>query len=115
MAKREATSLPKAAIARGCILSNPPFGTKRANQVPGREDFTIETSNKPLNFVQHILTTLKTGARAEVFKILMEDCNVHTVLRLPNLSNSSKFNQCNSSSNQKYSSDLRQLISITDE
>lgn len=81
-----------------CILSNPPFGTKGANQVPGREDFTIETSNKQLNFVQHILTTLKTGGRAavvlpdnrlfedkagEVFKILMEDCNVHTVLRLP--------------------------------
>ena len=81
-----------------CILSNPPFGTKGANQVPGREDFTIETSNKQLNFIQHILTTLKTGGRAavvlpdnclfedkagEVFKILMEDCNVHTVLRLP--------------------------------
>lgn len=81
-----------------CILSNPPFGTKGANQVPGREDFTIETSNKQLNFIQHILTTLKTGGRAavvlpdnclfedkagEVFKILMEDCNIHTVLRLP--------------------------------
>ncbi|PNW32568.1 UNVERIFIED_CONTAM: restriction endonuclease subunit S [Euhalothece sp. KZN 001] len=81
-----------------CILSNPPFGTKGAKQAPGREDFTIETSNKQLNFVQHILTTLKPGGRAavvlpdnclfedkagEVFKILMEDCNVHTVLRLP--------------------------------
>lgn len=81
-----------------CILTNPPFGTKGANQVPIREDFTIETSNKQLNFVQHILTTLKIGGRAaivlpdnclfedkagEVFKIIMEDCNVHTVLRLP--------------------------------
>ncbi|MGF1488741.1 MAG: class I SAM-dependent DNA methyltransferase [Prochloraceae cyanobacterium] len=81
-----------------CILTNPPFGTKGANQVPNRDDFTIETSNKQLNFVQHILTILKTGGRAaivlpdnclfedkagEVFKILMEDCNVHTVLRLP--------------------------------
>ena len=81
-----------------CILTNPPFGTKGANQVPNRDDFTIETSNKQLNFVQHILTILKRGGRAaivlpdnclfedkagEVFKILMEDCNVHTVLRLP--------------------------------
>jgi type I restriction enzyme M protein len=81
-----------------CILSNPPFGTKGANQVPTRDDFTIETSNKQLNFVQHILTTLKPGGRAAivlpdnclfedkagaVFKILMEDCNLHTVLRLP--------------------------------
>lgn len=81
-----------------CILTNPPFGTKGANQVPGRDDFTIETSNKQLNFVQHVLTTLKPGGRAamvlpdnclfedkagEVFKIVMQDCNVHTVLRLP--------------------------------
>jgi type I restriction enzyme M protein len=81
-----------------CILTNPPFGTKGANQVPGRDDFTIETSNKQLNFVQHVLTTLKPGGRAamvlpdnclfedkagEVFKILMQDCNLHTVLRLP--------------------------------
>lgn len=81
-----------------CILSNPPFGTKGANQVPARDDFTIETSNKQLNFIQHILTILKRGGRAaivlpdnclfedkagEVFKILMDDCNVHTVLRLP--------------------------------
>lgn len=80
------------------ILTNPPFGTKGANQVPEREDFTISTSNKQLNFLQHILTVLKTGGRAavvlpdnclfegkagEVFEILMQDCNVHTVLRLP--------------------------------
>jgi type I restriction enzyme M protein len=81
-----------------CILSNPPFGTKGANEVPGPDDFTVETSNKQLNFVQHILTTLKSGGRAaivlpdnclfedkagEVFKIIMQDCNVHTILRLP--------------------------------
>ncbi|MCT7955935.1 N-6 DNA methylase [Laspinema palackyanum] len=81
-----------------CILTNPPFGTKGANQAPGRDDFTIETSNKQLNFIQHVLTTLKPGGRAamvlpdnclfedkagEVFKIVMQDCNVHTVLRLP--------------------------------
>jgi len=81
-----------------CILTNPPFGTKGANQVPDREDFTIETSSKQLNFVQHILTILKPGGRAtvvlpdnclfedkagEVFEILMHDCNLHTILRLP--------------------------------
>ena len=81
-----------------CILTNPPFGTKGANQAPQREDFTIATSNKQLNFVQHVLTALKPGGRAaivlpdnvlfedkaaEVFKILMQDCNVHTILRLP--------------------------------
>jgi type I restriction enzyme M protein len=80
------------------ILSNPPFGTKGANQVPERQDFTVETSSKQLNFVQHILAILKPGGRAaivlpdnclfedkagEVFKIIMEDCNVHTILRLP--------------------------------
>src|SRR5437773_4158800 len=80
------------------ILTNPPFGTRGANQAPEREDFTIETSNKPLNFLQHVLTALKPGGRAaivlpdnclfegkagEVFEILMQDCNVHTILRLP--------------------------------
>lgn len=82
-----------------CILTNPPFGTKGANQIPVRDDFTVETSNKQLNFVQHVVTILKPGGRAamvlpdnvlfsdqagDVFKFLMEDCNVHTVLRLPN-------------------------------
>jgi type I restriction enzyme M protein len=81
-----------------CILTNPPFGTKGANQAPERDDFTIETSNKQLNFVQHVMNVLKPGGRAamvlpdnvlfehkarDVFKILMEDCNLHTILRLP--------------------------------
>ena len=80
------------------ILTNPPFGTKGANQAPTRDDFTIETSNKQLNFVQHVVNALKPGGRAamvlpdnclfegkagEVFNILMQDCNLHTVLRLP--------------------------------
>ena len=80
------------------VLTNPPFGTKGANQIPERQDFTVGTSNKQLNFVQHILTILKPGGRAavvlpdnvlfgdqaaEVFKILMQDCNLHTILRLP--------------------------------
>ncbi len=80
------------------ILTNPPFGTKGANQAPDRDDFTIETSNKQLNFLQHILTVLKKGGRAavvlpdnclfadqagEVFEIIAHDCDVHTILRLP--------------------------------
>lgn len=80
------------------VLTNPPFGTKGANQAPDRDDFTIETSNKQLNFLQHVMKTLKHGGRAamvlpdnclfegkagEVFEILMQDCNLHTVLRLP--------------------------------
>jgi type I restriction enzyme M protein len=81
------------------VMTNPPFGTKGANQAPTRDDFTISTSNKQLNFIQHVVTILKPGGRAavvvpdnclfadqagEVFKILTEDCNLHTVLRLPN-------------------------------
>src|SRR5687768_11097732 len=80
------------------VLANPPFGTRGANQAPDRDDFTVETSNKQLNFLQHFLTVLKPGGRAavvlpdnclfadqagEVFKILTEDCSLHTVLRLP--------------------------------
>jgi len=80
------------------VLTNPPFGTKGANQAPVRDDFTIETSNKQLNFVQHVMNIIKRGGRAaivlpdnclfeskagEVFEILMQDCNLHTILRLP--------------------------------
>ncbi|MGW1341376.1 N-6 DNA methylase [Kribbella sp. NPDC002412] len=80
------------------ILTNPPFGTKGANQAPVRDDFVVSTSNKQLNFIQHVLTTLKPGGRAavvvpdnvlfagqagEVFELLMQDCDVHTVLRCP--------------------------------
>src|SRR5207245_6412844 len=80
------------------VLTNPPFGTKGANQAHDRDDLTIETSNKQLNLLQHVLTILKPGGRAavvlpdnclfadqagEVFQIVTEDCDVHTVLRLP--------------------------------
>ena len=80
------------------VLTNPPFGTRGANQAPERDDFTIETSNKQLNFVQHVVNILKPGGRAaivlpdnclfedkagEVFEIVMQDCRVHTILRLP--------------------------------
>ncbi|MCB1356685.1 MAG: SAM-dependent DNA methyltransferase [Maritimibacter sp.] len=80
------------------IITNPPFGTRGANQAPDRDDFVIQTSNKQLNFLQHVLTILKPGGRAavvvpdnvlfaqqagEIFKVLMEDCDLHTVLRCP--------------------------------
>jgi type I restriction enzyme M protein len=81
------------------VLTNPPFGNKGANQAPGRPDFPVTTSNKQLNFLQHILTLLKPGGRAavivpdnclfadqagEVFEVLTAECDLHTVLRLPN-------------------------------
>jgi type I restriction enzyme M protein len=81
------------------VLTNPPFGNKGANQVPARNDFAIKTSNKQLNFLQHVITLLKPGGRAavvvpdnclfadqagEAFKILTQECDLHTVLRLPN-------------------------------
>jgi type I restriction enzyme M protein len=81
------------------VLTNPPFGTRGANQAPDRDDFTIATSNKQLNFLQHILTVLKPGGRAAVvvpdnvlfadqagavFEVLAEDCDIHTIWRLPN-------------------------------
>jgi len=81
------------------VMTNPPFGTKGAGQAPVRDDFTVTTANKQLNFVQHVMTILKPGGRAaivvpdnvlfeetagrEVRKLLMEDCNLHTILRLP--------------------------------
>ena len=80
------------------VLTNPPFGTRGANQAPERDDLVVATSNKQLNFLQHVLTVLKPGGRAavvvpdnvlfanqagEVFEILMADCDLHTVLRCP--------------------------------
>jgi len=64
-----------------------------------REDFWAATSNEELNFVQHVRTILKIGRRAalivpdnvlfeggadeNVRRALLNDCNVHTLLRLP--------------------------------
>lgn len=81
-----------------CILTNPPFGTKGANEIPGRRDFLVKTSNKQLNFVQHIFSCLADKGRAaivlpdnvlfedkatEIWKYLMQHSNIHTILRLP--------------------------------
>ena len=89
---------PKPGSRYDVVLTNPPFGTKGANAAPEREDFVVETSNKQLNFIQHVMTILKPGGRAavvvpdnvlfadaagDVFRVLTEDCDLHTVLRLP--------------------------------
>ena len=83
------------------VLTNPPFGTKKGGERATRDDFTFPTSNKQLNFLQHIYRSLnKTGkARAAVVlpdnvlfadgdgerirRDLLEKCNLHTILRLP--------------------------------
>lgn len=36
------------------VLTNPPFGTKKGGERATRDDFTFPTSNKQLNFLQHI-------------------------------------------------------------
>ena len=82
------------------VLANPPFGTRPAGSVDiNRDDFYTETSNNQLNFLQHIMSLLKVGGRAAVVlpdnvlfeggsgeiirKKLLEDFNLHTILRLP--------------------------------
>lgn len=94
------------------VTTNPPFGKKTAQtvindegeeskekQLYNRQDFWCETSNKQLNFVQHIRTLLRTDGRAAVVlpdnvlfekgagetirKKLMETMDLHTILRLP--------------------------------
>ena len=94
------------------VLTNPPFGKKSSITVTAedgkqekqsftynRQDFWATTSNKQLNFVQHIHTILRTtgqaavvvpdnvlfegGAGETVRKKLLETTDLHTVLRLP--------------------------------
>ncbi|MEW6860153.1 N-6 DNA methylase [Trueperella pyogenes] len=81
------------------VLANPPFGTKKGGERATRDDLTFPTSNKQLNFLQHIYRSLKPGGRAAVVlpdnvlfadgdgrrirEDLMDKCNLHTILRLP--------------------------------
>ena len=94
------------------VLTNPPFGRKssmtfvseegqvgREDLVVLRDDFWASTSNKQLNFVQHVRTLLGIGGRAAVVvpdnvlfeggagetvrRKLLHECEVHTLLRLP--------------------------------
>jgi type I restriction enzyme M protein len=94
------------------VLTNPPFGKKssiiyvneegkeeREANVVVRDDFWVSTSNKQLNFLQHIKTILTIHGRAAVVlpdnvlfeggagevvrRRLLQDFDVHTLLRLP--------------------------------
>jgi type I restriction enzyme M protein len=94
------------------VLTNPPFGKKSSITITNadgdgrrddlaivRDDFWATTSNKQLNFVQHVKTLLKingsaavvvpdnvlfeSGAGETVRRRLMKECDVHTLLRLP--------------------------------
>ena len=83
------------------VLTNPPFGTKKGGERATRDDFTFQTSNKQMNFLQHIYRSLKTDGNARAAVVLpdnvlfadgdgerirddlMNKCNLHTVLRLP--------------------------------
>lgn len=94
------------------ILTNPPFGKKssitivnsdgkadRESLIYEREDFWATTSNKQLNFIQHVKTVTKIngkvaivvpdnvlfegGAGETIRRKLLQECDVHTLLRLP--------------------------------
>lgn len=94
------------------VLANPPFGKKssmtitnedgeqeKEDLVYNRQDFWVTTSNKQLNFLQHIRTLLKEngeaavvlpdnvlfegGAGETVRKQIMQSTELHTILRLP--------------------------------
>jgi len=94
------------------ILTNPPFGRKSSVTMVGedgssrrddltvvRDDFWATSSNKQLNFVQHVKTLLRMNGRAAVVvpdnvlfeggagelvrRRLLQECSVHTLLRLP--------------------------------
>lgn len=83
------------------VLSNPPFGTKKGGERATRDDLTFMTSNKQLNFLQHIYRSLKANGKARAAVVLpdnvlfqegdgtkiredlMDKCNLHTILRLP--------------------------------
>lgn len=94
------------------VATNPPFGKKSSITVVNEEgesdkrtpnysrpDFWTTTSNKQLNFVQHVKTLLKVNGRAAVVvpdnvlfeggagervrRRLMHECDLHTILRLP--------------------------------
>src|SRR5690606_31534570 len=83
------------------VLANPPFGTKKGGERPTRDDLTFLSSNKQLNFLQHIYRSLKKDGKARAAVVLpdnvlfedgdgqrirrdlMDKCNLHTILRLP--------------------------------
>ncbi|MBE6097430.1 MAG: SAM-dependent methyltransferase [Schwartzia succinivorans] len=95
------SNLGKSMKGYDLVLTNPPFGTKKGGERATRDDFTFPTSNKQLNFLQHIYRSLKSDGKARAAVVLpdnvlfadgdgerirvdlMDKCNLHTVLRLP--------------------------------
>ena len=92
------------------VLTNPPFGKRQSFRIVNsegaieserqdyvRDDFTVTTGNKQLNFLQHIMTIVKGsaavvmpdnvlfegGAGETLRRKLLKDFNFHTLLRLP--------------------------------
>ena len=80
------------------VLANPPFGGKERAEV--QQNFPIKTGETAFLFLQHFIKILKAGGRAGVVikntflsntdnastslrKLLLESCNLHTVLDLP--------------------------------
>jgi len=80
------------------ILANPPFGGKERVEV--QQNFDIKTGETAFLFLQHFLKSLKTGGRAAIVikntflsntdnasvalrKLLLESCNLYTVLDMP--------------------------------
>ena len=83
------------------VVTNPPFGTRPQGSVEvyaNRPEF-VKTSDNQVNFLQHIMSMVKTGGRvgvvlpdsvltdqgatAKVREKLLKDYNLHTILRLP--------------------------------
>lgn len=95
------TNIGKQMNSLDVVLSNPPFGTKKGGERATRDDLTFMTSNKQLNFLQHIYRSLKADGKARAAVVLpdnvlfdkndgtkiredlMDKCNLHTILRLP--------------------------------
>jgi len=104
--------LSKPSVFFDYVLANPPFGKKSSMTITNaegeedkdsltyeRQDFWATTTNKQLNFLQHIISMLKDTGKAAVVlpdnvlfeggvgerirKKWLETCNVHTILRLP--------------------------------
>ena len=80
------------------ILANPPFGGKERKEV--QQNFPIKTGETAFLFLQHFIKSLKPGGRAAIVikntflsntdnasvslrKLLLESCNLHTVLDCP--------------------------------
>jgi len=80
------------------ILANPPFGGKERKEV--QQNFPVKTGETAFLFLQHFIKSLKAGGRAAIVikntflsntdnasvslrKLLLESCNLHTVLDCP--------------------------------